>query len=165
MKSIKNQQVEINRQPLWDSTRQEKYWSDTERLARKKAAEKDGEPTANDLDRVWDTLNEEEKKFIEFLLLSEKRTSVAFYEEELFTRLASKGLLQVPQGVGTILMQQLRTTYSVPKAVWKVLLDRRRHFVPLNGQKKEQRRDDLIKIFEGRIEALLDDTQAQSSDC
>jgi len=162
---MKNQQVDKNRQPLWDGDRQKKYWAATERSARKKAARKDGEPTADDLDRVWDSLDKEEKKFIEFLVLSGKRTFISFYEEELFAGLASKGLLQIPQGVGTFLMQQFRTTYSVPKAVWKCLQDNPRRFTLLEGQKKEQRLDELTKLFDGRFEALFGDAPVESDAC
>ena len=162
MKNKKNQHVEINRHSLWDGDQLEKYWAATERSAREKAARKDGEHTAEDLDRVWNGLDEEEKQFIEFLLLSGKRTSVAFYEEDLFTRLVSKGLLQIPPGVGTLFMQQLRTTYSVPLAVWKCLQQRHRRFFPLKGKKKGRRLDELTKLFDSRIEAVFENTSLES---
>lgn len=155
----------MKRQQLWDGKRQENYWAATESKARKNSAQKNGEHIAKNLDGIWDDLPEEERQFIEFLVLSGKRTCVALFEEDLFARLASKGLLQVPQGVGTLLMQQYRTTYSIPKTVWEYLLDKNPRLTALRGQSEAQRLHSLSKIFDGRIEALFEDAPVESDGC
>jgi len=94
------------------------------RIARKAAAELNGDPVAENLENIWAGLSGEEQKFIEYLYLSERRTVVALYEDGLFSGLMSKGLLQVPPGVGTLFMQYLQTTYTIPIAVWTYLRDR-----------------------------------------
>ena len=50
-------------------------------------AERNGEPTAENLETIWSGLAEEEKHFIEYLFLSEKRIVVALFEDKLFSGL------------------------------------------------------------------------------
>ncbi|GMQ74867.1 MAG: hypothetical protein BMS9Abin01_0107 [Gammaproteobacteria bacterium] len=140
---------------MWTAATLEKYLDATERLARKSAAEKSGEHTAKNLENIWADLTDEEKHFIEFLFLSEGRTVVALYEDGLFSALMSKGLLQIPPGVGTILMQHLETTYSIPIAVWKQLHEQPGLFFSHNENKKAQRLEELTPHFNDRVDALL----------
>lgn len=143
------------RESLWNAATLEKYLDTAEELARKSVSEKNGEHTAENLENIWAGLAEEEKNFIEFLYLSERRAVVALYDDGLFSGLKSKGLLQIPPGVGTLFMQHLQTTYAVPVAVWKYLRDRPDHFFSHDEEEKTQRLKILTRHFKNRVDALL----------
>ncbi|GBE44823.1 hypothetical protein BMS3Bbin10_02928 [bacterium BMS3Bbin10] len=143
------------RESLWDAETLEKYLDTTEQLARKSASEQNGEHIAENLENIWAGLEEEERFFIEYLYLSEKPTAVAPYEDGLFSGLMSKGLLRTPPGVGTLFMQYLQTTYSVPAAVWNYLRDRPDLFFSHDEKGKRRRLEDLTRHFNGRVDAVL----------
>ncbi len=143
------------RKSLWDDATLEKYLTAAEQLARKSASEQNGEQIAENLENLWPRLEDEERHFIEFLYLSEKRTAVALYEDGLFSGLMSKGLLQTPPGVGTLFMQYLQTTYSVPVAVWNFLHDRPDLFFSHNEKGKGRRLEELTRHFKDRVDAVL----------
>ena len=143
------------RESLWNAATREQYVDTSERLARKTRARKNGEPTAEMLEVTWPDLASEEKLFIEYLCLSDKRTVVALYEDELFTGLVSKGLLRTPPGVGTIFMRHLQTTFSIPFAVWNLLRDRPELFFTQAEKDKGQHIDELAQRFNGRVDTLL----------
>ena len=143
------------RLPLWDRNKQAQYRVASERLALETAARKDGEHTVASLDAILGDLSVEERSFLEYLLLSGKYTVVALYEDRLFTSLVKKGLLQVPPGVGTILMQRLQTAYSVPRAVWEALNQRCGNLIPDADPDRTRRLEELIKHFDRRVEALV----------
>jgi hypothetical protein len=145
------------RESLWTAAILENYLDTTEQLARKSAAELDGKPEAENLENIWAGLSGEEQLFFEYLYLSERRTVVALYEDGLFSGLMSKGLLQTPPGVGTIFMQYLQTTYSIPIAVWKYLNDRPDLFFSHGEVNKQSRLKDLIQHFNDRVDALVKD--------
>lgn len=146
------------RVPLWDSDTQTQYWVASDRLALETAAKKDGGHTVKSLDAVFDELPVKDRSFIEYLLLLEKYTAVALYDDDLFTSLVNKGLLRVPPGVGTLFMQRLQTAYSVPKAVWEALNHRRGNLVPDDPTEWNRRLEELIKHFDSRVDALVEGT-------
>jgi len=143
------------RESLWNAATLENYLDTTEELARKSAAEKNGEHTAENLENIWAGLGDEEKSFIEFLYLSEKRAVVARYDDGLFSGLKAKEMLQIPPGVGTLFMQEFETTYAVPIAVWKKLRDRSDQFFSHDGKEKTRRLEELAERFENQVDALL----------
>lgn len=148
------------RESLWNAATLENYLDTSDQLARKAAAELNGEPVAENLEYIWAGLSGEEQKFIEYLYLSERRTVVALYEDGLFSGLMSKGLLQVPPGVGTLFMQYLQTTYTIPIAVWKYLQDRPELFFSSGEGNKASRTKELIQHFSDRVDALVKDPPA-----
>ena len=152
------------RLPLWDSDKQGQYWVATERLAIETAAKKDGEHTAASLDGILNDLSVEERSLIDYLLLSEKCTVVALYEDELFNGLVQKGLLRPPPGVGTLLMQELQTAYSVPRAVWKALNQRRGTLIPDGDFDRTRRLEELVKHFDKQVDALVEGPSTRSHD-
>jgi hypothetical protein len=103
---------------LWTSDRHAEYWDSKDEAERRANAHKYGEHTAADLDRIWLALDEDERALLEYLLLSGRRSVVALYEDPLCNALVERKLLQIPPGVGTLLMQNLETTFKVPRAVW-----------------------------------------------
>lgn len=143
------------RESLWNAATLEKYLDSTEELARQAVAEKNGEHIAENLENIWAGLMDEEKSFIEFLYLSDRRAAVALYDDGLFSGLKAKGLLQIPPGVGTLFMQQLQTTYAIPVAVWNHLRDRPDQFFSHHEKDKTQRLKKLTQHFENRVDALL----------
>ena len=120
-KNEKGHRVATSRKHLWDREKQRNYWSEKKLASRKAKERRHGEHTAEAIDRIWTELTDDEKSIIEFLILSKRNTFIAKYEDDLFISLTSKGLLQVPPGVGNLFMQKMETAYSVPIAVWKVL--------------------------------------------
>ncbi len=131
------------------------YLETTERSAQKTAAKLNGDHTAENLEPLWARLDDEEKLFIEYLYLSGKRMAVALYEDELFSGLLTKGMLQTPPGVGTLFMHCLRTTYSIPIAVWQSLHDRPDLFFSLDTKIQVRHLEELTRYFKGRIDTLL----------
>ncbi|MFQ5935304.1 MAG: hypothetical protein ACE5LB_02695 [Acidiferrobacterales bacterium] len=115
---------------LWDSNSHRKYWESSQAASERATARKEGARAAQALDELWHTLGADERSFMEYLLLSGRQSVVALYEDQLFNALVRKGLLQVPAKVGTLLMQELETTFSVPRAVWQALQDRKDRFLP-----------------------------------
>ena len=152
------------RLPLWDTDTQARYWVASERLSIETAAKKDGQHTAASLDAILDDLSVEERSLIEYLLLSGKCTVVALYEDDLFKGLVKKGLLRPPPGVGTLLMQRLQTPYSVPRAVWKALKQRRRTLIPDGALDRTRRLEELVKHFDKQVDALVEGPSARSHD-
>jgi hypothetical protein len=143
------------RESLWNADTLEKYLDTTEQLAQKSASEHSGKHIADNLETIWEGLDDEERLFIEYLYLSEKRTAVALYEDGLFSGLMSKGLLQTPPGVGTLFMQYLQTTYSVPIAVWDYIHRLPDLFFPQAEHGKSQRLEELTLHFNDRVDAVL----------
>lgn len=150
------------RESFWNADTLEKYVDTTERLARKSASEHSGKHIAENLENIWAGLDDEERLFIEYLYLSEKRTAIALYEDGLFSGLMSKGLLQTPPGVGTLFMQYLQTTYSVPIAVWNYMHDRPDLFFPQAENGKSQRLEELTRHFKDRIEAVINGLSSEA---
>ena len=152
------------RLPLWDKDKQARYWVASERMSIETAAKKDGEHTAVSLDRILDDLSVEERSLVEYLLLSGKCTVVALYEDGLFNSLVQKGLLRPPPGVGTLLMQKLQTAYSVPRAVWEALNQRRGRLIPDGEFDRTRRLEELVKHFDKRVDALVEGPSTRSHD-
>ena len=152
------------RESLWNADTLEKYLDSTERLARKSASEHNGEHIAENLEQIWTGLDDEERLFIEYLYLSQKRTAVALYEDGLFSGLVSKGLLQTPPGVGTLFMQYLQTTYSIPVAIWAYIHRRPDLFFSHYEEGKESRLEELTVHFNDRVDAVLTGRTPETSD-
>ena len=115
---------------LWNAGSSATYWKDTDAAVRRATAAKYGEHTAREIETLWPGLEDEERALLELMLLTGRRSLVAAYEDELCNALVAKQLLQIPAGVGTLLMQDLDTTFKIPRAVWRVLNERKEHFVP-----------------------------------
>ena len=147
--------MQKKRKSLWNADSRAEYTETTERLARESVAERNGEPAAENLETIWSALAEEEKHFIEYLFLSEKRIVVALFEDKLFSGLMSKSLLRIPQGVSTVFIQSHQTTYSIPRAVWKTLIDRSDLFFSNKGINKARRIEELTRQFDDRVEVLI----------
>ena len=136
-----------SRKSLWDSEKQRDYWSEKKQASRKAEEKRRGKHTADDIDTIWKKLTDDERSLIEFLVLSKRSTFIAKYQDDLFFSLTSKGLLQVPPGVGTFFMQKMETAYSIPTAVWTVLSrDHNRFFSKTSGSIKKH-----IAVLKGRI--------------
>ncbi len=54
-------------------------------------------------------------------------------------------MLQIPPGVGTLLMQNLETTFKVPRAVWREMNLRRDELVAVDGSGVEGRMRELLR--------------------
>ena len=132
---------------LWDSEKQKNYWLEKKIASRKAKERQHGEHTANDIDTIWKKLTDEEQSLIELLVLSKRSTFIAKHQDDLLISLTSKGLLQVPPGVGTQFMQKMETAYSIPTAVWTVLSrDHNRFFSKASGATNKR-----IAILEEQI--------------
>ncbi|MEE8505030.1 MAG: hypothetical protein V3S40_02290 [Kiloniellales bacterium] len=117
------------RRPLWNRDNQLSYWSAKEAAELRASDRQQGQHTARALARVWAGLNARERAVMERLLTSGRNSVVGLYEDELLDGLVSKGLLQVPPGVGTLLMREMETTFTVPSAVWRELTGRKDEFL------------------------------------
>ena len=118
------------RRPLWDQGKQDLYWSARGRAEQRAAERQDGVAAARDLEALWAGLDPEERAVMEYLLLSGQRSAVARHEDPALDRLLGKGLLQVPPGVGTLLMRKMETIFTVPGAVWRELTARKSALLP-----------------------------------
>jgi hypothetical protein len=139
------------RASLWNQAHRERYLSETKDAATRAAARREGVHTAEVIDSVWSGLGADERSLIEYLLIVGSPTLVALYDDGFLDRLVAKGLLRKPVGVGTLLMNELETTYDVPEAVWKALNDRKAEFLPHAAAEAEQRRRRLSRQFAARI--------------
>ena len=144
------------RTPLWDRESQQRYQAASERAHRAAVDRHAGEHTAAALAEIWPGLGADARAFMEYLLLSDSRTVIARYEDTLFTELLAKELLQLPPGVGTVLMQRMETAYRVPTAVWRRLADDRARYCGAAGD-ADARRGELETRFGARVQALLGD--------
>ena len=154
-KNEKGHWVATSRKHLWDKEKQRNYWSEKELDSRKAKERRHGEHTAKAIDRIWKELTDDEKSIIEFLILSKRNTFIAKYEDDLFISLTSKGLLQVPPGVGTQFMQKMETAYSIPSPVWTVLSRDHNRFFPKASGATNKRIAILEEQIGFRIEKLI----------
>ena len=146
-KNEKGYRVATSRTYLWDSEKQKNYWLEKKLALRKAKERQHGEHTAADLDSIWKELTDDQRSLIEFLVLSRRSTFIAKSEDDLLISLTSKGVLQVPPGIGTFFMQKMETAYSVPTAVWMVLSrDHNRFFFETSGSINKR-----IEILKERI--------------
>lgn len=136
---------------LWDNNSHRQYWESTRAAAERATARKDGAHTAQALDTIWASLEADERSLMEYLLLSGRRSVIALYEDELFNTLVSKGLLQIPPGVGTLLMRKLETSFSVPRAVWKALNEAKPRLLPYTPDDAARRMVELATFMRPRI--------------
>ena len=139
------------RRRLWDSDRNSDYWDTKQAAERRAVARKYGEHTAADLDRLWQSLDDDERALLEYLLLSGRRSVVALYEDPLCNALVRRKLLQIPAGVGTLLMQNLETTFKIPRAVWREMNLRKADLVPLGGARAGDRLRELSEQIGAHI--------------
>ena len=154
-KNEKGHWVATSRKHLWDREKQRNYWSEKELASRKAKERRHGEHTAKAIDRIWKELTDDEKTIIELLILSKRNTFIAKYEDDLFISLTSKGLLQVPPGVGNLFMQKMETAYSVPIAVWEVLSREHKRFFSEVSAPIDERLKFLEDCVGSRIEKLV----------
>jgi hypothetical protein len=139
------------RTPLWTSDRHSDYWESKDEAERRANAQKYGEHTAADLDRIWLALGEDERALLEYLLLSGRRSVVALYEDSLCNALVERKLLQTPAGVGTLLMQNLETTFKIPRAVWEVMNLRKAEFLSGGASGSTPERDERLRELSEKI--------------
>jgi len=144
-----------NKKPLWDSQKQRDYWLEKKQAVLRAEERRDGKHTAKHIDSIWKSLTDDEKSIIEFLVLSERSTFIAKTEDDTFSSLTSKGLLQIPPGVGTLFMQKMETAYSVPVAVWAVLSKDRTRFFSKTPNSIDKHVADLKKRIGSRINKLI----------
>ena len=121
------------RRRLWDGNRHSDYWKTKRAAERRAVAHKYGEHTARDLESLWQTLDDDERALLDYLLLCGRRSVVALYEDPLCNALVRKKLLQIPAGVGTLLMQNLETTFKIPRAVWREMNLHKADLVPVDS--------------------------------
>lgn len=146
------------RTTFWNSDDQKQYRSASDQATQATEDRRQGEHTAAALDETWTTLADDERAFLELLVLAGRRTVIALYDDALFNRLAERELLQPPPGVGTLLMQKLETAYRVPPAVWRKLLRHQETYfgaAPGANDANDDRLAMLNERFGGRIEALV----------
>jgi hypothetical protein len=136
---------------LWDNNRHRQYWESTQAAAARATARKDGADTAQALESIWASLAPDERSLMEYLLLSGRRSVIALYEDELFNALVAKGLLQIPPGVGTLLMRKLETSFSVPRAVWQALNKAKSRLLPYAPEDATRRMAELATFMRPRI--------------
>lgn len=136
---------------LWNAESSAAYWQDTDAAARRATAAKYGEDTAREIDAVWQTLEDDQRALLEWLLLCERRSVVAAYDNELCNELVARRLLQIPPGVGTLLMQDLETTFKIPRAVWRELNENKERFVPCREPEASERLAQLSRLVAHRL--------------
>ncbi len=136
---------------LWTSDRHSEYWASQDEAERRANAHKYGEYTAADLDRIWRALGEDERALLEYLLLSGRRSVVALYEDPLCNALVERKLLQTPAGVGTLLMQNLETTFKIPRAVWEEMNLRKEELLSGGGSGTAPDRDERLRELSEKI--------------
>ncbi len=139
--------------PLWDNDRSSQYWESQEVAAKHADAKKYGEYTAADLDSIWPTLSDDESALLEYLMLRDRRSVVALYEDALCNGLVEKKLLQIPAGVGTLLMQNLETTFKIPRAVWRVMRARKHELFDGNDSDADTRLQEVRARIAAHIRA------------
>ena len=152
------------RSSLWNAERNKNYWheKDTHEAATEAALR--GEPVAARLGEVFDEMSEDERDFIEFLVLSEFRKIIAEFEIDLLKRLVSKDLLQLRPGVGTRFMQAYQTSFSVPEAIWEALNEGREKLFNLRGRSTADRILDLRRRLGENLDGIVPIQSAAGSE-
>ncbi len=143
------------RASLWNNENQKQYQAHRERATQDAADRRQGTHTAAALDDIWAALREDERAFMEYLILSERRTAIARREDDLLFRLIDKELLQLPVGVSRVVMHMVTTAYSIPEDVWQRLGDERERFCNAAEGTTDERLHELEERFRDRIEALI----------
>ena len=86
--------------------------------------------------------------------MSGQRSAVARHEDPALDRLTGKGLLQVPPGVGTLLMRKMETIFTVPGAVWREMTARKSALFPGGPAEEAERLAAAARQVSSRLKLL-----------
>ena len=143
------------RASLWNNENQKQYQAERDRSAREVVDRRRGAHTAAALDDIWAALAEDERAFMEYLVLSNRRTAIARRETDLLFRLIDKGLLQLPVGVSKVFMEKVHTAYGVPEDVWRAFAVSGDRYVSPDAAASADRLAALEARFHDIVEALI----------
>jgi len=97
----------------WDPSRRAQYMDDKADEAEQLHSNRTGGLIAQDLNRLWASMADDEVGLIDFLLSDDgPETFIADFDEPVFKCLVEKGILQLPRGVGGNWMRAVRTGLS-----------------------------------------------------
>ena len=116
------------RKRFWAADNQKQYWENLQDREAKANNQHDGEEVATNIDKILADLMDDEHDILELLLLKRMASVISLQDAPVLKRLHSQGLLQPRLGVGSMLLNQTQTCYSVPRAVWAALCERRNRF-------------------------------------
>ncbi len=144
------------RKRLWVAENQKSYWENLHARETRANTLHDGDEVAAKIDEILTSLAEDENDVLELLLLKQMASAISLQDAPVLKRLQSHGLLQPRLGVGSMLLSHTQTCYSVPRAVWSALRDRRSHFIDedIHANQLEDRVTLLMSRFDNAIRPL-----------
>ncbi len=133
------------RTKLWNADVKREYWREKKAAQERAEADHSGKAIAENIDVKLAELAPDEHDFIEYLVLINSRTIIAKYDADVRKRLVAREFLQLRPGVGTMLMQDYQTSFSVPTSIWKALHSGRETAFGSKGQSAGDRKLELKK--------------------
>ena len=137
-----------SRQSFWNPARRATYLERTAEKAAASKRRKDGEATAEMLDRILPNLEGPALEVLQALVTAGHPSFVAPHDHPLLRPLIAKGLLAYPRGQGGQWMRASKTSYTVPPAVWEKLcagLLRGGEIVPARNSEERHRARALLQ--------------------
>ena len=111
----------VQEQSYWDPTKRQAYLDGVAQSATASKRQSDGRDLAEGLGRIWKGLSKGQQAIFEAMVLTDRRSLVAFHDHRDLRDLVAKGLLAYPRGHGGNWMRAAKTTYSIPVAIWQQL--------------------------------------------
>jgi hypothetical protein len=113
---------------LWDTQRHEEYVRQRDEAIERRVDLREGTSVARDIDATWAGLPGEERRLLEYLVLSGARSCIGCCADPLLSRLVDRGMLSWPPGVRPVLTEDLVTVFLMAPALWTALEARRGEF-------------------------------------
>lgn len=136
--------------PLWDTQRHDEYVKKRDEAIARQADQREGTSVARDLDATWALLAAEERRLLEYLVLSGARSCVGHCADPLLSRFVERGMLNWPPGIRPVLTDDLVTVFSVAPALWAALNGRCGDFFAPERDKARTIAE-AAKEFSGRV--------------
>lgn len=106
---------------LWDAQRHDEYVRQRDAASRRLAEEREGTAIARGIEEAWAVLPADERKVLEYLVLSGARCCIGRCADPLLSRLVARGMLGWPSGVRPVLTGDLETVFIMPPAIFAAL--------------------------------------------
>ena len=105
----------------WDPNKRAAYLKEAADKAAVLPRKRDGEATAEALDRILAGLDGQAMAILAALVATDRRSFIALHDHPDLRLLIAEGLLAYPRGQGGHWMRAAKTSYTVPPAVWQRL--------------------------------------------
>ena len=120
----------MNTTSFWDANAQQRYIDSREASTERQAQWRESLQHAENPQKLWLALSDEERTLLQWMLLNETPSLVGHCDDAVLQRLLTLGVLHWPPGVRPVLTDDLVTTFHMGPALWSVLLAQRDEWLP-----------------------------------